>query len=252
VLAILGSVLDPSATALVDGWSHAGAALLTAEDLSRPGWSFRVAAPRAGTAVIDGRRIAVSDIRAVVTRRPAVLAEELVFVRPADRPYLAAEMNAFLVAWLTALSCPVLNRPTPRSLSGPAWTSLHWATAAAKVGATWTEQPVGPTHDVVVCGSACLGHRSPEEERAARALVRAADVDLLSVRLCAAGVCGATALPPLACPDVRAAVLDHLASACSCCGAFPAMTRWTRCGPRYAGCAPRPYSWTSAGSPTSR
>jgi hypothetical protein len=213
VLAVLGSSLDRSATALVEAWSTTGAKLLSAEDLSRAGWAFRVAAPGRGAAVVDGERVPVSQIRAVVTRRPAVLAEELAAIEPADRAYLAAEMNAFLVAWLSALPCPVLNRPTPRSLSGPAWTALHWAAAAAEVGVHWVAEPVGPTHDVVVCGSACLDARSAGETAAARALAQRAGVELLGVRFCTAGVCAATTIPPLDTHDIRAAVLDHLGAA---------------------------------------
>lgn len=213
VLAVLGSSLDPSATVLVEAWSAAGAVLLSAEDLSRPGWAFRVAEPDAGVAVIGGERVPVSEIQAVVTRRPAVLAQELTAIEPTDRAYLAAEMNAFLVAWLSALPCPVLNRPTPRSLSGPAWTALHWAAAAAEVGVDWVAEPVGPTSDVVVCGTACLGARSTGEDETARALARCAGVELLGVRFCSAGACAATTIPPLDAHDVRAAVLDHLGAA---------------------------------------
>lgn len=213
MLVVLGSSLDRSATALVEAWSTAGARLLSAEDLSRVGWAFRVAAPGTGAAVIGGELVRVSQVRGVVTRRPAVLAEELTAIEPADRAYLAAEMNAFLVAWLSALPCPVLNRPTPRSLNGPAWTALHWAAAAAEVGAHWVGESVGPTHDVVVCGAACLGARSAGENDAARALAKRAGVELLGVRFCTAGVCAATTIPPLDTHDVRAAVLGHLRAA---------------------------------------
>ena len=213
MLAVLGSSLDRSATALVEAWSTAGAMLLSAEDLSRAGWAFRVAAPGAGAAVIGGERVRVSQIRAVVTRRPAVLAEELTAIEPADRAYLAAEMNAFLVAWLSALPCPVLNRPTPRSLNGPAWTALHWAAAAAEVGVHWVAYPAAPTQEVDVCGAAGLEARSSGENDAARALAQRAGVELLGVRFCTAGACAATAIPPLDTHDIRAAVLDHLGAA---------------------------------------
>jgi hypothetical protein len=42
-------------------------------------------------------------------------------VDSSHRKYVAAEFNAFLLAWLSAQSCPVLNRPTASCLSGPNW-----------------------------------------------------------------------------------------------------------------------------------
>jgi hypothetical protein len=210
VLAVLASVLDPAARDLVAAWSAAGAALISAQDLSREGWSFRIADPRGGTAVVEGRRVPVRELDAVLTRRPAVVAEELAWIDPADRAYMAAEMNAFLVAWLHALPCPVFNRPTPNALTGPAWGPLHWAAAAGGAGVGWVPDEHGPTHDVVVCGRACVGAASPVEAVDARALARAAGVELLGVRFCEQGACAATPTPRLDEEHVRAAVLGQL------------------------------------------
>src|SRR5581483_2527617 len=102
VLAVLASRLDPAARDLVAAWSSADAALLSAEDLSSEGWFFRLGEAAGGRAVVDGRRVAVRDLRAVLTRRPAVVAEELAWIDPGDRDYVAAEANAFLVAWLAS------------------------------------------------------------------------------------------------------------------------------------------------------
>src|SRR5664279_42730 len=99
MIAVLASRLDPEARALVAAWSAEGAALLSAEDLGSPGWVFDPRDPGAGTAVVAGQPVPVAALRAVLTRRPAVVAEELARIAPADRPYVAAETNAFLVAW---------------------------------------------------------------------------------------------------------------------------------------------------------
>ncbi len=210
MLAVLASTLDPAARELVAAWSTAGAALISAQDLSSEGWSFRVADPRGGVAVVEGRRVPVRELEAVLTRRPAVLAEELAWIDPADRAYLAAETNAFLVAWLHALPCPVFNRPTPNALTGPAWGPLHWASAAAGAGVGWVTREHGPTHDVVVCGTACVGAASPAEVADARALARTARVELLGVRFCAQGACAATPSPCLDEEEVRAGVLSQM------------------------------------------
>src|SRR5439155_9381156 len=215
MIAVLASRLDPEARALVRAWSGAGAGLLSAEDLSQPGWEFRLADPAGGTAVVEGRRIKVSELRAVLTRRPAVLAEELAHVAAADRAYVAAECNAFLLAWLTALACRVVNRPTPTSLSGPAWSGLHWRAATARAGLEWAEPADPPleTHEVVVCGARTLFAQSAAQAEAAQALARAGEVELLSVRFAGRGISGVSVAPSLASPEVQAGLLEHLLAA---------------------------------------
>jgi hypothetical protein len=211
VIAVLASRLDPESRSVVDAWSSAGAALLSAEDLVSPGWTLSVGDPRGGTAVVDGRQIGTADISAVLTRRPSVLPEELGRIHPADRAYVAAETNAFLVAWLSALPCVVVNRPTTTSLCGPAWDALHWQCAAARIGLTWSDaDDESGAHEVVVCGERCVFARDDREAAMATALSRAADTELLGVRFQGDRISGVTVAPSLADADVRACLLDHL------------------------------------------
>lgn len=164
--------------------------------------------------VVNGRRVKVTDLRAVLTRRPAVLAEELTRIDPADRSYVAAETNAFLVAWLSAIRCPVVNRPTATSLCGPAWSELHWRVAAARAGVEWAcNSSRGKSHAVMICGAECLWARTAEEAAAARALSKAACVELLEVRFRKGKVCRATVAPALADDEVRGRLLHHLIGA---------------------------------------
>lgn len=211
MIAVLASRLDPESRSVVDAWASASAALLSAEDLVRPGWTFSVGDPRSGTAVVDGRRISTADISAVLTRRPSVLAEELGRIHPADRAYVAAETNAFLVAWLTALPCTVVNRPTTTSLCGPAWDKLHWQSAAARVGLPWSDEgDTSDAHEVVVCGDRCVFAHDAEEAAMATALSCAAGTELLGVRFQRGKISGVTVAPSLADGHVRARLLDHL------------------------------------------
>ncbi|MCU1427290.1 MAG: hypothetical protein JWL83_1290 [Actinomycetia bacterium] len=211
MLAVLASRFDAQAVALVEAWSDHGAALCSAEDLCAPGWAFSVAQPAAGTAVIGGARADVRDLRAVLTRRPAVVAEELDFVEPDDREYAAAEINAFLVAWLSSLPCPVLNRPTPRSLSGPSWKTVQWQIAAARAGIEWAHDAADADADVVVvCGDRTVGARDPRDARAAQALAQIAGVELLGARIADGRVCAVSTNPDLSNPEVRDVVLAYL------------------------------------------
>ena len=134
MLVILAYAHDAGARALVERWRADGedAALLTCADLSRPGW--RHGGGMTGQAVIDGQLIATRDIRAVVTRIPAVGEAELMHLHDDDRRYAAAEMQAFLLAWLMSLECPVLNRPMPSNLGGPFWSTAEWVRRARRLG----------------------------------------------------------------------------------------------------------------------
>lgn len=220
MIAVLGSRLDPEARSLVEAWSSAGAALLSAEDLCRPGWVFRPREPLCGTAVVSGAAVAAANLEAVLTRRPAVLSEELRHIATEDRSYVAAETNAFLVAWLSALvdaGVPVVNRPTPTCLSGPGWDALRWRAAAARVGAEWAERAgteescsAELPHEVVVCGERCFFARRDREANVARALSQQAGTQLLGVRFRSGRVFGVTAAPALVDDEVRGALLSLL------------------------------------------
>ena len=211
MIAVVASRLDPESRSLVDAWSSAGAALLSAEDLVSAGWTFALGDPLGGTAVVDGRRVSTADITAVLTRRPSVLPEELTRIHSADRLYVAAETNAFLVAWLSALPCAVVNRPTTTSLCGPSWDTLHWRAAAARIGVPWSDaRDALDAHEVVVCGEQCVFAHDAEEAAMATALSRAAGTDLLGVRFERGKISGATAAPSLEDARVRACLLDHL------------------------------------------
>jgi hypothetical protein len=136
MLVVLAYKYDAAARALVERWRAAGerAALLTCADFARPGWRYAAGNPAAGTADIDGQVIATSEIRAVVTRMPAVGEAELGHLHQDDRSYAASEIQAFLLAWLSSLECPVLNRPSPSNLAGPWWTLAQWVQRARRLG----------------------------------------------------------------------------------------------------------------------
>jgi hypothetical protein len=212
VIAIVASRLDSEARSLAAAWRPEGAAVLSAEDLVSSGWKLRVGDPHGGTAVVSGHPTAVATIRGVLVRRPAVMPEELKQIAREDRAYVAAETNAFLVAWLSALPCPVFNRPSANSLCGPAWDRLHWEVACARHGVAWADG-AGTTEvtEVVVCGSDTLFAKTESQTRAAIALSKEANVELLGVRFRGDAVAGVTVAPSLASKPVRDALLHFLA-----------------------------------------
>ena len=203
---VLAYAHDAGARALVQHWRADGAdaALLTCADLSRPGWRHMVGGS-AGRAVIDGRPVPTDGIRAVITRMPAVGEAELAHVHEDDRRYAAAEMQAFLLAWLMSLECPVLNRPTPSNLGGPSWSTAEWVRRARRLGlaarpvrqrAVYTPGAASGTDcridtdailvDVVGARAFLVGGRAPRPNEgsfatAAIALARDAGVEVLRV-----------------------------------------------------------------------
>jgi len=201
LLLVLARVGDEPARRLVARWSEQDARLVTARDLSRPGWvTGDVEASRA-TAVVGGDRVSESDIGGVLVRTPAIRPEDLPHVVHDDRQYCAAEMTAFLAWWLATLRCRVVNRPTPTLLSGPDWRDTTWRAIASSLGISFAplrrsapagRVPTADAHDpasivpVTVVVTVVAGrsvHRAPAAAAAqARDLARAADADALTVR----------------------------------------------------------------------
>ena len=169
------------------------ARLLTCDDLSSKGWRFRLGDDGDSSAVIDGETIDCKEIEGVLTRLPGVFQGELLNIVPEDRGYVAAEMTAFLAAWLSNLDCPVLNRPTPLCLSGPFLRREMWVHTAARIGipvlpvkrsapAPAEEAPPPNLTTVSFVGDACVGRVDERLASQTTALARAVGVDLLCAR----------------------------------------------------------------------
>lgn len=196
MLVIVAGRHDEKARDLAERWAPWGAAVLTCEDLSVAGWRHLLDNPEDCEVVIDGQAVAAREITGVLTRLPYVPERELRRIAREDRPYVAAEMTAFLRSWLAGLRCPVLNRPTPACLSGPGWRREQWVYAAARIGipvqpvawhldyeaGTPEEKPIPPETSVTVVGARCLGTAGGALVAQARRLAGAAGADLLAVR----------------------------------------------------------------------
>lgn len=228
MLVVLASRFDISANELVENWTDNNARLMTPADLSRPGWRDFSGGPPSGirdvpgSAVIDGQTVGTDQLTGVLVRLLIVMPEELSHIVPEDRDYVAAEMMAFLVSWLSRLSCPVLNRPTPLCLVGPAWRWEKWSAIATEIGMK-VRHPQGrslamagdnatqpaDTRQVIVVGDRCIGSRTPSEERSALKLALASNVALLQLDFAGDELASVSVLPSLASPVVRAAVSSY-------------------------------------------
>jgi hypothetical protein len=201
MIVIVASRYDAPARRLKERWAGSGARLFTCEDLSVSGWRSRVTDPAHSTAVIGGLQVKQSEIRGVFTRLQWVWEGELVDIAAGDRAYVAAEMAAFLVFWLSGLTCPMLNRPTANSLSGPGWGRERWNFAASKAGmlvspirrfaslASASSRDVEVQNKPVlatVVGGQCIGEVHPALAEQTRRLADIAGLDFLGVQFSSA------------------------------------------------------------------
>jgi hypothetical protein len=129
---IIAEKMDARARKLAAGLGRT-AVVVAPCDLSRPGWTFHPD-PRKRTGCNGSETFLASELSAVIIRLVAVFPGQILHVARKDREYVAAEMTAFLRAWLCELSCPLINPPIESSLSGPAWENERWAMLAHRVG----------------------------------------------------------------------------------------------------------------------
>jgi hypothetical protein len=232
MLLVLASLYDQAAEALVERWREHGARLLTCRDLSNAGWRFDPEDTRGALVSAAGEVFPASEIRGVLTRLPSVTPHELPHIVAADREYVAAEMTAFLIAWLSSANFPVINRPTPVCLMGPNWREEQWTYAALRAGMCIRQTtrrlslrtpPVefeeasegnGRTVDVpltlTVAGERCFGGTDEMHKAQALRLAKLAGVELLEVQFSGgreAAFVGAYLAPAVSSPDVADALL---------------------------------------------
>jgi len=193
---ILAHGHDVSARALATRWGS-DTLLLTVGDLHEAQWSLeldRDGGARTELASPAGRPLPVEG---VVNRLGVITPTDLRRVHPEDRQYAAAELTAFMLAWLDACPATVLNRPGAGSLNGPAWYPEQWAAAAVAVGlqvqgirrqlafaaagAAAAPRPAcGEVANARVVGDTCFGDVHPAVGERLCALSRLAGTPLLA------------------------------------------------------------------------
>jgi hypothetical protein len=121
-IVVLASGSDRIAARFAHRFRRTGVRLMTPSDLTVPGWVCRLGRP-SGCAVVSGVRIPTDAIRTVLTRLTIVTSADIAhLITPEDCEYAAAEMTAFLAAWLDSLNARTFNRPSPTFLPGEAQT----------------------------------------------------------------------------------------------------------------------------------
>ena len=155
--------------------------LITARELSRCGWRHHPTSGGTDALPVGDDLVPASAIAGVITRISAVTPGDLPHIVASDREYVAAEMSAFLLSFLTGLSCPVINAPTAGSLMGPGWTLVRWRAAAVAAGFAASDLRHAEGDRIVVVGERCFGARSTATAAAAVRLAQRARVELLGM-----------------------------------------------------------------------
>lgn len=228
VIIVVARAGDPAVSALEHQAGTSRIALITPRDLARPGWRYVAGSPDQFVAVAEARLVRAGDIAAVVTRFTHVGEADLGHIVAADRAYVAAEVQAFLLGAFTPLSCPMFNRPTATSLAGPYWREGQWMFAAAHSGLAVRpllrsihlgNPPTGvdganvERASVTVIGDECLGAVDSLLRHQARQLARRAGVSLLAVHFARHEhdwYFDNASLTPEVNADIAAAILAHV------------------------------------------
>ena len=133
MIIILARESDAAARSFAARWGD-GARVLCCADIAQH--RTAIAHPRIddSTLTLEGRSFPITRVEGVLNLLPSIAAEELRFYPPEEREYQAAEFHALLLYLLSALSCPVINRPTALSLNGPVFNPLGWYHLSSRVG----------------------------------------------------------------------------------------------------------------------
>ena len=220
-LLVLASSFDAEAATFVETHAAANVLRVTPRDLSREGWTLRSGDPSSLVAVSGSLRLGRECIRGVLPRLSHVDESQLPHIAHEDRAYVASEMTAFLLAFLSAFDGGVHNRPTSQCLCGPYWSPERWRRLAGALEIPVRFQPRFASREDsipaegdpptvvtlvgdVVFGDARLG-------RAVAALARAARAEMLRAEFVGAGagalLLNASPLVNLADPDIAKAAL---------------------------------------------
>lgn len=226
---VVAATGDPSAARLAACWPSRAVHILTAATLAQEGWAYAPGDALASQLPLGQTRARGADVEAVLVRAECIDPADVPFVIDEDRAFVAAEMTAFLTAWLDELPARMLNRPHPGNLAGPSFLQAQWRQLArrlhiprASVGLeacapTASGLPawgrVWPTATVV--GERVFGGVGDTLKERALRLARAAEVALLGVYFddhgSRGGLVGARTVPDLDAPEVVEAVGRWLA-----------------------------------------
>jgi hypothetical protein len=142
LILIVSNVANEAAHELAGLFPPGAASVITASDLNQ---SFKAAISvgdfTASEITIGGTPTPAGQIAGVVSTISHFHPQEFVYIEPADRDYVCAEVTAFFIYFLSELGCPKLNPPSSRTIAGLGLHRIGWLRAAQSSGV-----PVWPLH----------------------------------------------------------------------------------------------------------
>lgn len=138
--------------------------------------------------------LGTDNLAGLINRVNVLPQDHLATVSPGDRSYVLQETQAVIASWLTALSCPVFNRPSAIALAGPMLGQTIWENYAAMCGLPVVERPfdidesdpppLAATRSVIVFNGKAIGAGLDSATSAACCrLAHHAGFDLLEIAL---------------------------------------------------------------------
>lgn len=230
MILVLAGAREGAAAGFAEELAPLPAAVLTCADLAVQQSCLRHPGFADSTIRVAGERMPVAAISGVVNALPAVLPEALTVYAEEERDYQAAELRAWLTFFLSSLGCPVVNRPTPLSLTGPVLSPIGWFHLARAAGIPLapleldSDEPGDPLADddadehveVVAVGGALVEPSGTPADRHTALLAQRSGLSYLRARYVHDGATvmrftGASSVPDLRCAPTRRALAALLA-----------------------------------------
>lgn len=133
MILVFASQFDEIAQQTVARWPKSNAALLTVNDVCTKGWYIDHDNFNKSVIVIDNKSLSVKNVSGIITVKSYIFDYELLKIEKPDRPYVVAEISAFLYYLFSSLKVPQINPPTSYNLTGPSWRYEEWYRAAQYV-----------------------------------------------------------------------------------------------------------------------
>lgn len=231
MILVLCSRADRVALDFAKRHASVGVRALTCADISRQGWTLELhrGAVCITAALGDGEcstgRRHVVQVDGVITRLGYVSEAEVGYVVPDDRPYVAAELHAFLFAVLKGMACPKVNAPSLACLYTPHPRASNWRRLARSVGLVVADECVAQQDvtsrftDVTVVGERVWGEAPVRLREMTLQLAAAAGVVHLRARYRIAPqdarFCGVDPYPQLESEQVGEALIRFCRNGCA-------------------------------------
>ncbi len=228
MILVVASAVDKVAAGFVEELSLlTPAAVMTCKNIALECCDIHCPNLLASSLTIDSQKVWLSEVRGVLCLLPTVIPDELYFYPDDEREYQSMEFLALLTYVFANLPCPVINRPTACSLSGPfasqtAWYHLAQQLHISVAARNWLSDEISPETEkrskqetiesTILNGQSIFNHDS-KADKLARSLAISADIQYLHASFLSGNpyrLNQVKTTPNLREPQVRSALIEAL------------------------------------------